>query len=162
MHILIDQSNRVDETGRNTSIAYSYYGKEQERISKAILIPSEVKKRIKDIGFSRCRSKKKYFLKLFSAGVYLLTKRELSIINNICIDQEYSGKQNKKLIKSYLNNFYLDYGNFEKGEVPNIYFDTVHNLVDGTPYCHVLANDVRKGKKRASLVVDINTLDYLM
>lgn len=97
---------------------------------------------------------------MFSAGVYMLNKPDLTKFSEIIIDVEYEG--NGGLIKNHLNNFYTDYSDYSVSSVPDIKFGRVHDFGSGDPECHELANKVRAGKLQAHFQPSLSYLKNLM
>ena len=92
MKYQIDQSGKIEQTDKNTVIAYS------NGTQRAILIHRKVKRQIQEM--FRERGITKYFIyQTFAVGVYLLI-RNLKEIQKITIDQEYPEKD--RLIKQII------------------------------------------------------------
>ncbi|MDY6789161.1 MAG: hypothetical protein SVV03_04335 [Candidatus Nanohaloarchaea archaeon] len=138
VEVVIDQSVKIEEPSRDTVMACSHVSNDRNRISSSLLIPSEHKKSLEGPGVKTCNSKKKYYIKMFSAGIFLLVKSSFKLLRGITIDREYEGQND--LIKSHLTNFFLNYEGCDKREIPKIKFDYVHNKED--PLCHIIANEV--------------------
>ena len=93
MRIEIDQSGKIEDTNKNTVIAFS------NSKSKSIFISAKDKREIQK--FFREIGKPRIFIyKTFAILIFLLIKNNLKEINEIIIDEEYPGKEN--LIKNYL------------------------------------------------------------
>jgi hypothetical protein len=85
MHVQVDQSGKIEDTRVQTVLAFS------NQISYAILIPAPVKR--KCVQILRRQYPKAFYLRLFSASLFLLLKDYLDRLNLITIDIEYMGKE---------------------------------------------------------------------
>ncbi|HCA67003.1 MAG: hypothetical protein UW39_C0005G0033 [Parcubacteria group bacterium GW2011_GWC2_44_17] len=93
MRIEIDQSGKIEDTARNTVIAFSNTDR------KSICISSADKRTLQKI--FRQKGKHKVFVyQLFALLIFLLIKSGLRGYDSIIIDVEYEGKES--LIKSFL------------------------------------------------------------
>lgn len=93
MNIEIDQSGKIEDTSKNTIIAFS------NNMSKSIFISAKDKREIQDI-FRRAGKSRIYVYKLFSILIFILVKKYIKNISQIIIDEEYPGKAH--LIKNYI------------------------------------------------------------
>ena len=93
MNIEIDQSGKIEDTSKDTVVAFSN-GK-----SKSIFISAKDKREIQKI-FREIGKPRIFIYKTFAILVFLLVKDDLKKIKEIIIDEEYPGKEN--LIKNYL------------------------------------------------------------
>ena len=93
MNIEIDQSGKVENTSKNTIIAFS------NDIFGSIFITAKDKREIQKI-FRKIGKSRIFVYRLFSILIFLLIKDHLKRIDQIIIDEEYPGKEN--LIKNYL------------------------------------------------------------
>ena len=93
MKIEIDQSGKIENTNRLTVIAFS------NKINKSILITAKDKKSIQSV-FRRIGQPKLFIYKLFAVAIFILIKDELNKIDQIVIDQEYTGYES--LIKKFI------------------------------------------------------------
>jgi len=96
MHIEVDQSIRIDNTQKDTIIAFS------NEISAAVRIPAPVKRKCLKILRSRGAGKRNIYLKLFSAALSILLRPYARQVNTITIDTEFSDKQSQQFIKTIL------------------------------------------------------------
>ncbi|MBU2545254.1 hypothetical protein KKC65_02280 [Patescibacteria group bacterium] len=94
MIIEIDQSGKIENTNRNTIIAFS------NSISKSIFIAGKDKREIQDI-FREAEKPKVFVYRLFAILIFILIKKYIKQIDQIIIDLEYPGKSS--LIKNYLS-----------------------------------------------------------
>lgn len=93
MNIEIDQSGKIENTNKDTVIAFS------DDTSRSILIKARDKREIQKI-FRKIGKSRIFVYKLFSILIFLLIKRQLRKIDQIFIDNEYPGWE--YLIKDYL------------------------------------------------------------
>lgn len=138
MQILIDQSNKIEYTKKDTVLAFSN-GKQ-----KSLLIKAKDKRAIQKI--FRADGKPYIFVyKTFAILIFLLIKDNLNKIQQIAIDKEYAGKES--VIKNFLLNCLRKYGNNLPAE--NISFV----LVGKKHGCHKLAIDVLRGNSKPDMIV---------
>lgn len=93
MNIEIDQSGKIENTNRNTIVAFS------NSISKSVLISGKDKREIQDI-FRKAGKPRVFVYRLFAILIFILIKKHIKQIDQMVIDLEYPGKSN--LIKNYL------------------------------------------------------------
>ena len=93
MKIEIDQSGKIENTSKDTVIAFS------DGIRKAIRISSNDKREIQAI-FRRIGKPRIFIYKLFAILIFLLIRDHLKELDEVVIDEEYSGQES--LIKTYL------------------------------------------------------------
>lgn len=108
MHIEIDQSGVKMDKGGPTILAFS------DKISVVYLFPAKVKRECRAYLEGRAKTKKAkqtYYLKLFSAGIVLLIKDYLPMIQSITIDIEWEGQEAniKSMILEYLKKLGLSF-----------------------------------------------------
>jgi hypothetical protein len=94
--VVIDQSGRVEETHRDTVLAFA------NGFSYSILIPSTVKQRCIQRLRIRYNRLQEPYLKMFIAGLVILLKKFTHKLSTIIIDNEFDGKQG--IIKGVLLN----------------------------------------------------------
>jgi hypothetical protein len=93
MKIEIDQSGKIENTEKDTVIAFS------NGISKSILIKAKDKREIQ-VFFRKAEKSKIFTYKLFSVLIFILIRPYIEKITEIIIDIEYPGKSD--LIKIFL------------------------------------------------------------
>ena len=93
MNIEIDQSGKIEDTSKNTVVAFS------NSKSGSIFISARDKREIQNF-FREIGKPRVFIYKTFAILIFLLIKDDLKKINWIIIDEEYPGKEN--LIKNYL------------------------------------------------------------
>lgn len=111
MKVEIDQSGKIEDTNKDTILAFSN-GKKY-----SIKIPAKVKRSCLLQLRSQGREGKTIYILLFSIVLFLLLQDFLSKIDSIVIDQEYPGHEND--IKSLLKTFFKKIG---KRKTPDISF----------------------------------------
>lgn len=91
MPIEVDQSNKVERTGKDTFLAFS------DGQSFAIVIPAKVKRQALEYLLSQGKTRKIAYLVIFSASLFILLRAYLAQTNpaeeRITIDTEYSGQE---------------------------------------------------------------------
>ena len=131
----IDQSGKIEDTAKNTILAYS------NEIQKSILISRKTKRKIQEV-FRLCGYSKLYIYYLFAVGIYHLLI-DFSTQKSITIDIEYPGKDKiilqliEKLLKAY------------NKPAHNIKFSRIGNH----PKVHYAAYNVFSGKKKADCIL---------
>jgi hypothetical protein len=98
MDIEVDQSIRIKDA-QDTVLAFS------NTISRAIVIPAEVKRAAYTYLKTRYRIPKSPELKIFVVGLFLLLREHLSSELYITIDEEWTGEANEASIKGMLLNY---------------------------------------------------------
>ena len=93
MKIEIDQSGKIEDTSKNTIIAFS-----NAKI-KSIFISAREKRELQKF-FRRIGKPRIFVYRVFAILTFLLIKSDLQEIQDIIIDQEYTGKS--ALIKNFL------------------------------------------------------------
>lgn len=92
MQYQIDQSGKIEDTSKNTVLALA------NSKSFSVLITAKCKRQLQDV-FRRRGQNRIFVYWTFAAGVALLLKDQLKAVNEVIIDEEYTGKD--KLIKKY-------------------------------------------------------------
>lgn len=87
MQVEIDQSVRVETTDRDTILALS------NNIEYSICIPAAVKKQLLRTLREQKISDKIIYLKIFSAGLFILLEPYLEDLSSAIVDIEYEGKE---------------------------------------------------------------------
>lgn len=143
MIIEVDQSGKIENTNKNTIIAFS------NEIFGSILISTKDKREIQKI-FRKIGKPKMFVYKLFAILTFLLLKKHLKKIDQIIIDEEYPGKS--VLIKDYLlREIRKVRPNFSK---ENISF----RAVGKRSKAHYLAYGVAIGKKLPDKTVNVKEI----
>ncbi|MFB6099944.1 MAG: hypothetical protein ABEK16_01595 [Candidatus Nanohalobium sp.] len=140
----------------DTGIAFSQEGKEKEEIFEGVLIKQRHIEKLKPMAKSALGSTEKFRLKLFATAIFMLTQEYAATVNTIVIDREWDGKEG--LIKNYLYHFYQRNLLIDQKKYPEIRVEEVHQAVEGTPYCHELAYDIREGNKEPYIVSNFSFL----
>lgn len=140
MKISIDQSGKIEQTSKDTVIAYSNGNQ------YAIVIPRRLKRKIQEVfrlhGFTSL-----FVYYLFSVGLYYLIEH-LSETTDIVIDTEYPGKE--KIINGFLSGF------LEKNKKPshNIHFARIGNR----PRAHYAAKNVFDKKIKGNKILTLKDI----
>jgi hypothetical protein len=132
MKIEIDQSGKIEDTAKPTSIAFA------NGITYAIRISSRDKKYIQ--AHFRTKGHIRLFIyKTFTALVFILIRHHIHKLTYIVIDIEYQGKEHLiiEMLVRLLRKFKLN--------EPKIHFKRIGNR----PKVHYVAYDVFSGKKKA-------------
>ena len=91
MHIEVDQSIRIDNTQKDTILAFS------NEIFRAVRISASVKRRCLKI--LRDKGTTKIYPRIFAAALFILLKEHTDGIRGIVIDTEFSDQINQRFIK---------------------------------------------------------------
>lgn len=135
MKYQIDQSGKIEQTNKNTVIAFSN-GKQ-----RAVLIPRKVKRQIQE-AFRKQGSTKLFIYQLFSAGIYFLIK-DFKHEETIIVDLEYPNKD--KIISQMLCRLLISHSK----PAHKFHFARIGNR----PRAHYAAKNVFNGKKKADEVL---------
>lgn len=87
MHIEVDQSGKIEQTNKDTALAFS------DDISYAVVIPARVKREAINLLRATGKRGKNLYISLFAAALYQLLKDHLDQIDLIAIDIEYEGNE---------------------------------------------------------------------
>lgn len=139
MILEVDQSIKVEQTNRDTVIAFSNGEK------YALLIPARVKREAAQHFHKEGRPKKQIFLLLFALAAFHLLKGHVDDSTVIVIDVEYEGQEQN--IKALLLRF-LD---IEKRNRPQIVFRSIGKKSGA----HLLAISVVRGKRQAHRTITL-------
>lgn len=134
MKIEIDQSGKIEETNKNTILAFSNGEK------NVIVITANIKRQLQEI-FRRQGQPKLFIYRTFTAGIFLLVKPYLGKITDITIDIEWTGKE--RLISDIFSEF-IQKNNLP--EKPILHFQ----LLGKESKAHILAWNIYKALVRKS------------
>lgn len=137
MHIIIDQSGKVEDTTVDTIIAFS------NGRAKTILIGKKDKREVQNI-FRKNNQGKIFVFKTFSILIFLLIKNDLSKIQHIVIDLEYPSKDH--LIKDYLLREIRKVRSFDQRDI-------VFSKIGRKVKAHEVAINVFRKRKKSDIVV---------
>lgn len=141
MKIQIDQSGKIEETNRDTILAFANHE------TYSIKIHRRTKRKI--LEQFRLRGKPKlYTLRTFSAGICLLLRDHPKKFQEVAIDTEYFGKN--QAIKSMIEEML---GSKAKNMIP---ISFTH--IGKRSRAHLLALSVFRGKQKANRVVTYGEL----
>jgi len=87
LHIEVDQSAKIEQTHKDTALAFS------DDISYAVLIPAAVKREAINVLRATGNRAKNLYISLFAAALYQLIKDHLERVDLIAIDMEYEGNE---------------------------------------------------------------------
>lgn len=136
----IDQSGKIEDTGRNTVLALS------NDLEYTIVIPGKVKRQLQEL-YRKDGLTRVYIYQVFSVGIYFLISR-LKLPTHIIIDREYKGKE--KLINELVHIF------LECNQKPNHYL--TFDQIGRNPKVHYLANNVLNQKRKADRIIRIEEI----
>lgn len=145
--IEIDQSGRIEETNRDTILAFSN-GK-----SYSIKISAKIKRQLLE-QFRLLGKPKLFALRTFSAGLYLLIDGTSANGSDIIIDVEYPGN-NHLIVDMMKEMFVKNNKNFEK---VNLSFSSIGKK----SRAHNLAISVFRKNKRADRIIKYSELKRLV
>lgn len=138
MTIEIDQSGKIENTSKNTVIAFS------NDIFGSILISAKDKRELQKI-FRKIGKPKMFIYKLFAILIFLLIEKYLYQIKQIVIDEEYSGQFS--LIKNLLLQEI-------RKKQPNFLTDNINiRRIGKKSKAHYVAYGVATGQKLADVRV---------
>ncbi|MEK7526178.1 MAG: hypothetical protein AAB546_01720 [Patescibacteria group bacterium] len=137
MKYQIDQSGKIENTSKDTIVAYS----NGEQYS--VLVSKKIKRQVQEL-FRLIGMPRLYVYILFSCSVYMLIKK-FKIQHNFTIDIEYPGKE--KLLKNLLTCF------LESNKKPN------HNIrfarIGNHPKVHYAAYNVYTKKEKPNVKITL-------
>ena len=144
MQIEIDQSGKIEETNKDTIIAFS------NGIKQSVRIHRRTKRRLQET-FRTYGKPRLFRFRVFACGVYILIKNYLSKINQIVIDTEYIG--NEKLIKEMI----IEIANSEpiKNDLRQ---KIVFKRIGKNSSAHILALSVSRKNIKADKVIGYDEL----
>ncbi len=138
MIIEIDQSGKVENTSKDTVVAYA------NGSFKSVIIKAKEKREVQKV-FRKINKPRVFVYRVFAVLIFLLVKPELKRVTTIIIDIEYPGQSG--LIKHYLlQEIKKVVPNFRK---ENIVFQEIGKK----SRAHYVAYGVSSGKRAADMVV---------
>lgn len=142
MRVEIDQSGKIEDTNRDTILAFSNNQKYSLKIS------SKVKRQLQEI-FRRKGKIRIFIFRVFAAGIYLLITPFLDDIKAVIIDREYPGHeaQIKDMILGFVGRNHLK-------KFPEVYFRNIGKR----SRAHDLATKVVHRKARVDKVLSLQKL----
>lgn len=136
-HYEIDQSGKIEQTNKDTVIAYS------NGSQYAVVIPRRLKRRLQEVfrlhGFTSL-----FIYYLFSVGIFYLLQ-SLKQKSSVIVDTEYPG--NERLILQFVKML------LEANRVPT--HDVTFGRIGNRPPAHYAAKDVFDKKKKPDRVLQI-------
>ena len=148
MRVEVDQSGKIEQTNQDTVLAFSNH------IKRAVLIPRGEKRKLIKILRGRGMNGKIFYPRIFCSALFLLFKPHLSELNEIVIDDEYTGKT--RLVKNLLNN--IAYRQNKPPISSKISFDHVGKKSPA----HILAWGARKDSKLVNEKVEARQILQLI
>ncbi len=146
MRIEIDQSNKIEQTNKDTIIGLSN-GK-----VFTVLIKRQVKRKLQE-EFRRQGKIQLFVYRTFIASVVLMLKyAKLDNLQNVIIDQEYLG--NEKILRSMFLEMWSRY--FD--DMPNIHFENIGKK----SRAHKISYLTGKGKIEANMKIDFAEIKRLV
>lgn len=145
MKVEVDQSIKIEQTNRDTIIAFS------NNFSCSVIISSNAKKRIKK-RFRELGKTHLFYYRTFAAGVVLLIKDHLQKIDMIVIDREYVGRE--KLIEDMI----LEMLKRLRRKQPRIYFRQIGKKSNA----HNVAYYVMKKELKPNKILKLKELESLI
>ena len=131
----IDQSGKIEDTAKNTILAYS------NSTQKSVLISKKTKRQLQE-AFRLCGYSKLFIYYIFAIGIYYLLK-DFTTQQSITIDIEYP-KKDKIILKVI-------------GKLLNVNNKPLHQInfsrIGNRPKVHYAAYDVFSGKKKADYIL---------
>ena len=144
MHVEVDQSGKIGDTGVPTVLAFS------NRISFSILIPPAVKRESLRKLRARGRRGKSLYLQLFAVALYLLLKEHITKLSLISIDVEYPG--HNRAVKEHLLNLLRRDGLNVPAEAIEFRY------IGKKSPAHRLALETFRGKREPDRVISVGEL----
>ena len=146
MNIEIDQSNKIEQTNKNTIIGLSNHK------TFTILIRSKEKRKLQE-EFRKQGKPRLFVYRVFIAGIVLLLKYAcLTNLLKITIDQEYFGKE--RMLKSMFLEMWSRY--FDK--IPEINFERIGKKSNA----HNISYLTMKGKYKPNKIASFNEIKQLV
>lgn len=146
MNIEIDQSNKIEQTNKNTIIGLS------NSKTFTILIKAKEKRKLQE-EFRKQGKPRLFVYRTFIAGIVLLLKYAcLKNLSKIIIDEEYFGKE--KMLKSMFLEMWSRY--FDK--IPEINFERIGKKSNA----HNISYLTMKGKYKPDKTLRFNEIKQLV
>ena len=148
MHIEIDQSGKIENTSKDTVVAFS------NKICRSILLPAR-DKRVIQTAFRSIGKPRVFVYKTFALLIFLLIKPYVHKITTMVIDTEYPGWEH--LIKDYLlREMRRVRPGFNRGDI-------VFARIGKKSRAHKIAYRVARREKLADEQArDVDVLQYVM
>lgn len=146
MKIEIDQSGKIEETEKDTILAFCVISKKLKK-TKSIRISARTKRRIQE-SFRQIGKPREFVINVFACAVFILIKNELMGVSEISIDIEYPGKD--IYIKPLLTEMFLR----SHVKVPLIRFA----LIGKKSIAHEVALKTYRKRIKADEILNYNSL----
>ncbi len=141
MHVMVDQSGKIEDTARPTIVAYS------NGHTLSLKVEARVKRQLQE-HFRRRGEIHLFIYRTFAALLFLLLRRDIRKINRLVIDEEYPGHETliKDVILGLLRRHRLP--------EPSIEFKRIGNR----PRVHYAAYNVFAGKKTQDILIRLEDI----
>ena len=140
MKIEIDQSGKIENTGKDTIVAFS------DGIFASIIISAKDKREIQKV-FRKTGKNRIFVYRLFAILIFILIKKHIKNIQQITIDTEYPGKS--PVIKDFLlREIRKSFPDFHKDNI-------VFAQIGKKSKAHYLAYGVAIRKKQPDMVAGV-------
>jgi len=145
MQIQIDQSRKIENTNKDTVLAFTNDNE------YAILIPGKVKRQLQEL-FRQKGRPRLFIYRTFAAGITLLLKKDISKFNKIIIDQEYPGKE--RMIRAMIYEMLARFSD----RMPEIVFEKIGKGAKA----HGVAYHVGSKERKADMIVKFSEIKKLI
>jgi hypothetical protein len=142
----IDQSNKIEQTNKDTVIALS------NEVSFVIVVPSKAKQAIK-IKFRRAKKPHLFFFRTFAVAVALLIEKCPKKFSQVTIDTEYKGRE--RLIKAIIKEAMVKLGNKNDIEI-------IFKQIGKSSNAHKIAYLVMHKKRKPNAILTLKELEELI
>ncbi len=143
MKIEIDQSNKIEQTNKDSVVAFSNGEK------RAVLVSAKDKKELQTT-FRFLQRNRIFIYKIFACLIFVLIKDKLKEISQIVIDEEYKGHEAE--IKHYLLQI------IRKNHKDFLKDNIVFKQIGKKSNAHILAYQVNQKKVKPDFVISYNKL----
>lgn len=145
MRIEIDQSGKIEETNKDTIIAFS------NDASYAVCIKAKTKRRLQE-KFRKIGEPRSFVLRVFATGIILLVKNHSGKNLELIIDKEYPGHEaviKELLIQMFEKN--------SKGKVQIIRF----SLIGKNSNAHIVTFKIKIKKRKIEKVLNYTEIERI-
>jgi len=140
----VDQSIRIEQTHRDTVLAFS------DGIERAVVIPAPVKQACQRALRAKGVKPSMSVLRMFAAGLLLLLEGQMERMGSVTIDAEYPGKEGE--LKGLLLRFVLQW-------VPDFPRDAItFRQIGKRSRAHTLAWNTQRGQRQPDRYATVEEL----